>query len=264
MAPEQCRGAAHVDAKADVYALGVMLYELFAGRRPFISDLPSEIMTLQVRSAPPPIKELVPDLPEDLVALIHRMLSKRPATRPTMCQVAERLQPWVDAAPTWLRGSPGRALPANTQTVSSLPAEKGISIQSLHDRRASIVPFSAHPRAVITVMMLLVVAALGSGVIALQQWQLATAARRGARSELAASASPALGSAAAAARPTEQQKSVTIPALAARRESPALAVPPRSAVAPSPVVGKTTAPSVRTRGDDLMVPLFKEKRSHDR
>ena len=41
MAPEQCLGAGQATPKSDVYALGVMLYEMLAGRRPFVSDLPS-------------------------------------------------------------------------------------------------------------------------------------------------------------------------------------------------------------------------------
>lgn len=94
MAPEQCSDASQVDTKADVYALGIMLYEMLVGERPFESDLASEVMTMQVRAAARPVRERAPDLSPELAALVHRMLAKQPAERPSMAAVAELLQPW--------------------------------------------------------------------------------------------------------------------------------------------------------------------------
>jgi serine/threonine protein kinase len=59
MSPEQCRGEV-VDARSDIYAVGIMLYELLAGRPPFVSDLPVVLVGMQVHDEPPPLPEQIP------------------------------------------------------------------------------------------------------------------------------------------------------------------------------------------------------------
>ena len=80
MAPEQIR-AQDVDARADVYALGVLLYELVAGRVPFQSESSFEVMEAHIHRAPPPPREFAPDLPEALEDAILRALAKDPDDR---------------------------------------------------------------------------------------------------------------------------------------------------------------------------------------
>jgi eukaryotic-like serine/threonine-protein kinase len=80
MAPEQIRGEA-VDARSDLFALGIMLYELATGRRPFAGASPADVSSSILRDAPAPVMSLRADLPRDLNRIITRCLEKQPRDR---------------------------------------------------------------------------------------------------------------------------------------------------------------------------------------
>lgn len=80
MAPEQIRGQA-VDARSDLFSLGVLLYELVTGRRPFQGDSSAEISSSILRDTPPPPETLRSDLPAGLARIISRCLEKNPGRR---------------------------------------------------------------------------------------------------------------------------------------------------------------------------------------
>ncbi len=80
MAPEQVEGGA-VDERADIYSLGIVLYELFSGRVPFEADTPYELMTKHVTDEVPPIREFNPDIPTDAETVILKALSKNSESR---------------------------------------------------------------------------------------------------------------------------------------------------------------------------------------
>jgi tetratricopeptide (TPR) repeat protein/tRNA A-37 threonylcarbamoyl transferase component Bud32 len=82
MAPEQAAGDPDVDARADIYALGCMAYELLASRPPFAERTPQRVLAAHMGEAPKPIAELRPDVPAALGDLVMRMLAKDPAQRP--------------------------------------------------------------------------------------------------------------------------------------------------------------------------------------
>ncbi len=92
MAPEQCRGAALVDERADVYSLGVVLFELLAGRRPFLGSSSGEYMGQHLFCAPPRLDSLVPGISAELAALTAALLRKEREDRPYMAEVLTSLE----------------------------------------------------------------------------------------------------------------------------------------------------------------------------
>ena len=80
MAPEQVRGEA-VDARTDLFALGVVLYELVSGRRPFAGETNADISSAILRDAPEPLRELRSEMPQDLDRIVSWCLEKNPRER---------------------------------------------------------------------------------------------------------------------------------------------------------------------------------------
>ncbi len=73
--PEQCETST-IDCRSDLYSLGVTLYEMLAGKVPHEADTPLALMHKIVHEPPVPLAELNPDVPEDLVAVVDRLLAK--------------------------------------------------------------------------------------------------------------------------------------------------------------------------------------------
>ncbi len=98
MAPEQLDGAA-LDPRADMFALGVIGFEMLAGVRPFDADADARLVLLIAKNERRPIHELAPDAPQDLRDTIEALLSHRREERPaTGHEVVERLAPMLPAA----------------------------------------------------------------------------------------------------------------------------------------------------------------------
>ncbi|HEX8791564.1 MAG TPA: protein kinase [Polyangiaceae bacterium] len=76
MAPEQARSAKSVDARADIWALGVILYRLLGARLPFVGETLTELLLAIVQDQPVPLRQLRPDVPEQLEAIVARCLRK--------------------------------------------------------------------------------------------------------------------------------------------------------------------------------------------
>src|SRR5262245_20330032 len=80
MSPEQARGE-KVDHRTDIFSLGVMLYEMLAGRRPFEGATAGDVMAAVLNSEPVPLTEAAPEAPATLWRIVRRCLEKRPAQR---------------------------------------------------------------------------------------------------------------------------------------------------------------------------------------
>ena len=122
MAPEQCKGAGTIDDKADVYSLGVMLYRMLCGRPPFIGEGAGSVLAMHIYEPPPPLREFEPSIPEDLAGLVHLLLSKDPAQRPPMLQVAQALEQLKAIhASGWAPGGDLPRVSQNLPLITPLP-----------------------------------------------------------------------------------------------------------------------------------------------
>jgi serine/threonine protein kinase/Flp pilus assembly protein TadD len=89
MAPEQLFGEAD-DARTDVYALGVMLFEMTTGKRPFVKERPESLMFAIINTAAPSVRSLRPDAPDALDRLVAECLRKEPSQRPASAAVVSQ------------------------------------------------------------------------------------------------------------------------------------------------------------------------------
>jgi tRNA A-37 threonylcarbamoyl transferase component Bud32 len=98
MAPEQALGEL-IDERSDLYALGIVLYEMLAGQPPFRGDTPLATLALQVNAPLPKLRAINPAVPEAVEAMIERALAKDPAQRyPTAAEFRAALQAAAESA----------------------------------------------------------------------------------------------------------------------------------------------------------------------
>jgi len=93
MSPEQLRAAKNVDARADVWGLGAVLYKLVSGRNPFVADSTAELCMKILTERPAPLDDI--DLPKELRDVIEQCLDKdRDHRYANVAELAEALRPW--------------------------------------------------------------------------------------------------------------------------------------------------------------------------
>ena len=142
MAPEQASAEPHVDARADIYALGCVGYELLTGRTPFAGLGAGEMLAAQVTKAPRPPRELRVDIPEELEAVIMRCLAKRPEDRWQSAQeLLDRLESQVTPGTGMMpaaRSRRNRLIPVGAGLVLGAGALAGVAAVVSRDEAIAI------------------------------------------------------------------------------------------------------------------------------
>ncbi len=122
MAPEQASADPAVDHRADIYAFGVLAYELLTGQPPFVGRSPQNLLAAHVTESPEPITKRRANIPPALAALVMRCLEKRAADRP---QSADDLVSALDQITTPSGGTaPTTAVAATTARTDSAPTAR--------------------------------------------------------------------------------------------------------------------------------------------
>lgn len=123
MSPEQINGAVNLDARSDLYSLGISLYEIATGRRPFQGDSDYSVMAAHLQAMPVPPVEIDPRLPAVLNDIILTAIRKDPAQRFQTAEAFRRAleNAFAEEAPAPAQAAPARA-PAAPAPAAPAPA----------------------------------------------------------------------------------------------------------------------------------------------
>ena len=172
MSPEQCRGD-KIDARADVYSLGALLYEVLAGAPPFLAPTPTGVVAKHLTEAPPPLPEQL-GLPPLVEAVIMRALAKDPEARPTdATTLARELQAAMvrpaapPLVPTLITSEPPLQPAPPTPTQVSAQATAGAAPSTLPSAPripADTRPASSHLGLIVGLVVTVMIILSGLGV----------------------------------------------------------------------------------------------------
>lgn len=131
MAPEQAFGM-DVDHRVDIYAVGACLFEMVAGRRPYLGASAGELIGQIVDGPPPPLRSVAPDVDPKLAEIIDRALARDPLARPASAlDMLDMLTPWV-----------GRTMTGSEMTIGDGPKGTAPMVPPLTPRGSSDVTSS--------------------------------------------------------------------------------------------------------------------------
>ena len=153
MAPEQAAADPAVDHRADLYALGVIAYELLAGEPPFANRGPSALLVAHAAEVPAPLDTRRQDLPAALSAVVMRLLAKHPKDRPAS---AQNVIVVLDSISSDLAGRRGRVSAVRALVAAAVVVAVGVGAAALWYRRTPAIdaePRNGGPRRVLVVPM---------------------------------------------------------------------------------------------------------------
>lgn len=147
MSPEQVHGEKEIDGRSDIYTLGIILFEMLTGRKPYRADTPVKLMMAHLMNPVPSILDVKPDLPVGCETVIQKVLAKEPNTR---YSTAQEMTAALTATLTGFYPTP-TFYPQQTPTtpqvgvVAHTFAEQATATQSLNLAPEAVKPFMGDP-----------------------------------------------------------------------------------------------------------------------
>ena len=138
MSPEQLSSTRSVDARTDIWAIGVILYELISGQVPFEAETMPQLCGMVLGEAPPSLREQRPGLPEGLEAVVLRCLAKDRTQRyASIAELAEALAPFGPPSATRSAERIARVLGASSTGQFAFAASRSHSVSAATDNAVS-------------------------------------------------------------------------------------------------------------------------------
>jgi WD40 repeat protein/tRNA A-37 threonylcarbamoyl transferase component Bud32 len=172
MSPEQGQGE-KADARSDIYALGVVLYEMIAGQAPYRAETPMAVVLMHITAPLPPLRSVRPDAPEEVERVIMKAMAKDPDDRfQTVRDMMDALNVAVEVAQAGpaIERLPAAAPVLPKQAVPPAPAGQAMAPVQLRQAAAPVAaqaPASVAPRKGISKWIWLAVGAVGVSVVCL-------------------------------------------------------------------------------------------------
>ncbi|MFN9463269.1 MAG: serine/threonine-protein kinase [Planctomycetota bacterium] len=146
MSPEQVQGLS-VDSRSDLYSLGATAYHMLSGRPPFSGDTALALAMQHIQAEPVPLGQLRPDLPKDLIDIVHRLLKKSPEDRfASAMELARELRNFIDAH---LEGRGDKMVPFSGLVIDHQAITSSVATEELQvlltGRRSNRVPSVSNP-----------------------------------------------------------------------------------------------------------------------
>ncbi len=168
IAPEQAISSANATTQSDLYSVGVILYEMIAGRVPFIANNPLDVAMLHMTEPPRPPSELNPQVTPQLEAVILKTLAKEPNERyQTGAALVAALDQALRAAPVAVVAAPIVPPPSVAYALPPIPAAVSTSIAKPVTPPAAPAPRKNRKPLAVLIALLLIGLIVGGGAIAL-------------------------------------------------------------------------------------------------